>query len=70
MPKSTLACQFGMLMVNIEAVYSQHFGLALSLGIRSKSLTVQEKTDFEHWSLSFNKKKVLDFAEQNQNNSN
>ena len=32
------------------AEYSQHFGLALSLGIKSKALMVPEKIDFEHQS--------------------
>ena len=35
-------------MVNIKAVYSQHFGLILELGL--------EKTDFEHWPLLFKQK--------------
>jgi hypothetical protein len=39
--------------IGILAGYSQHFGLALSLGIKSKALTVPEKIDFEHWPLLF-----------------
>ena len=42
--------------IGILAEYSQHFGLALSLGFRSKALTVPEKIDFQHWPLLFKPK--------------
>ena len=35
---------------DLQAEYGQDFGLALSLGIKSKALMVPEKIDFEHQS--------------------
>ena len=43
---------------------SQHLGLALSRGIRTKLLTVQENSDFEHWPLLFKQKEPCSTKKQ------
>ena len=43
-------------LAGLMADYSQHFGLALSLWIMSKSLMVPKKIDFEHLPLLFKQK--------------